>query len=156
MSSFHLDTTDLERGLTALLARIDAGSDAGLDEAASLIQSTDEETDAYRGQSGATRGSTLAARLGPDYAGKAASAYSVAQTLLAGFTGHTGKPYSEDSGLVLANGEKGVMLTNFTDYAENLETDNAGEKAHIGPTIRQTAQTSTQLIAGFLKTEVEA
>jgi hypothetical protein len=154
--SFMLDTTELERGLMALLARIDAGSDAGLDEAADLIQTTDEQTDAYYGQSGATRASTMASRLGPDFASKAASAYSVAARLLTGFTGHAGKAHREESGLVLGAHEKGVMLTNYTDYADALEADNAGEKAHIGPTIRQTAQTSTQLVAGFIKTEVEA
>ncbi len=154
--SFILDTTDLERGLTALLARIEAGSDAGLDEVADLMQTTDEQTDAYHGQSGATRASTMASRLGPDFASKATSAYSVAARLLDGFTGHEGKPHREASGLTLGAHEKGVMLTNYTDYADALEGDNAAEKAHIGPTVRQTAQTATQLVAGFLKTEVEA
>lgn len=150
-----LDDTKLTQGLAGLLARINEGADAGLVEVADLIETTDTQTDAYYGQSGATRASTLAAPLDASYASKAASAFNVAASLLTGFAGHDGKPLSEESGVTLGPHEKGVMLTNFTDYAENLERDAAGEKAHIGPTIAETALPATQLIAGFIKSEVE-
>jgi hypothetical protein len=146
-----IDNKGLLSGIDRLLKTIDQAQDDGLDAGAALLQAVDQSTTAYRGMSGATRDSTMAARMGPGYDAKAGAAYSAAQAALSGFTGHAGQAVSQDSGVTLAAGEKGALLTNFTDYADKLEIENAGEKAHIGPTISAEGPEVTRIIANFSK-----
>jgi hypothetical protein len=143
-------TTDLSGlGLDRLLAAISAGADDGLDKGAALLEQTDRDTDAYYGQSGATRESTFATRIGPnkDSSAEAHQAYTTAAQLLSGFTGHAGNPFVGDSGITLKDGERGIILSNGTDYAEALEIDGGGQKAHLGPSLQATADQITALAA---------
>ncbi len=151
MMPFSIDNKSILAGLDRLLRAIDGAQDDGLDAGAALLQGVDSSTTAYRGMSGATRDSTMAARLGPNYDGRASAAYAAAQSDLAGFTGHQGKAVSQDSGVTLGAGEKGIILTNFTDYADQLEIADGGAKSHLGPTILAEGQEVTRIIANYSK-----
>lgn len=149
-------TTDVSGLLTsarALLRAIEQGADNGLDKGARLMEQVDRDTEAYLGMSGATRASTFATRIGPnkDSQREADAAYSRAADYLTGFTGHEGKPYVGDSGIVLKQGERGIILSNGTDYADKLEVQSGGQKAHIGPTVQATGDQVTALVAAGIK-----
>jgi len=148
-----LDDDALLAGLTGLLSRIDAGTDTGLTEGAAHLRSVDQETEAYNGMSGATRDSATAypIGLGKDGSAESAVGYAAAAAALSGFVGHAGSAVRQDSGVRLAEGQKGIILTNFTDYADALETEDAGAKAHLGPTIFSEARTVTQIVADASK-----
>lgn len=147
------DATGLIAGVAALLRAIEQGADDGLDAGAALMEQTDAQTDAYVGMSGATRRSTFATRIGPNKGSDAEAdrAYSEAADVLVGFTGHSGRPFIGDSGIILADGERGIILSNGTDYADKLEVESAGLKAHIGPTVQATADQVTALVAAGIK-----
>lgn len=48
-------------------------------------------------------------------------------------------------------GDVGVIITSFTDYQEKLETEGAGAKAVIGPTLQANTQRLTQAAANEMK-----
>lgn len=148
-----IDDTGLFAGLTGLLQHIDQGADVGLSAGAAVMQDDMQATTAHGDQSGATRASYTAYVIGPDQDGsaEASAGYSAAAAALTGFTGHEGKPLREDSGITLGEGERGIILTAFTDYQDKLEIDNAGEKATIGPTLQADAEGVTALVAGALR-----
>lgn len=149
----QIDDSGLLAGLAGLMGRIDQVTDAGLAEGAHHLQSVDQETEAYAGMSGATRASTTAYVIGPGHDGsaEAAAGYAAASAALANFTGHNGTAVRQNSGVQLQEDEKGIILTNFTSYADKLETENAGEKAHIGPTIFSEGRIVTQIVADVSK-----
>lgn len=147
-----IDTSGLIQGVARMLAAITQGADDGLDAGARLMEQVDRDTEAYVGMSGATRASTFATRIGPnkDSQREADNAYSRAADLLTGFAGHAGKPFVGDSGIVLRPGERGIILSNGTDYAADLEISAGGQKAHIGPTVQATADQVTALVAAHI------
>lgn len=151
-----VDVSGLLKGTAALLRAIEQGVDNGLDDGARLMAQVDRDTDAYVGMSGATRASTFATRIGPDKdsSREADAAYSAAADYLAGFTGHSGKPYVGDSGIVLRPGERGIILSNGTGYAADLEIALAGQKAHLGPTVQATADQVMALVASGIKEQM--
>ncbi len=148
-----IDDSELLAGLTGLLAHVDRGTDAGLAIGAAGMEADMKATQAHGDQSGATRDSYTAYVVGPnrDGSAEAAEGYSAAAAALTGFTGHAGKALKEDSGVVLGEGEKGIILTAFTDYQDRLEIDNAGEKAVLGPTLQADAEAVTGLVATALR-----
>lgn len=136
-----------------MMAAIEEGVSAGLDQGAALVESVDKATTAYEGMSGATRESTTAYAIGPgkDGSAKVAEGYAAAQGALAGFTGHSGKPFRGDSGITLGPDERGIILTNYTDYADKLETEMAGAKAHLGDSMLSEATEITRIVANHTK-----
>ena len=136
-----------------MLARIFEGCEDGLADGADLAQDIMQNTDAHGDQSGATRASYRAFLIGGSHTGSAesSSGYAAAVSALSGFSGHSGKPQSDDSGVVLTADERGVLLTSFTNYQVHLEQDNAGQKATIGPTLQATAQQITRMAADGAK-----
>ncbi|HNP73853.1 MAG TPA: hypothetical protein PKK15_22245, partial [Kouleothrix sp.] len=79
------------------------------------------------------------------------SGYAAAAQALAGYAGHGGQPLQQESGVHLADGERGMLLTSFTDYQDALETEHAGAKAVLGPTLQAEAQTITATVAGAIR-----
>ncbi len=144
-----IDDAAMLAGLTRLLSRAREAVSSGLNKEAPNVQADLQSTDAHGDQSGATRASYTAYAIGPDDTGSAESAngYAAAVEALERFTGHAGKPLREDSGIVLGEGEHGMVLTSYTDYQDKLETQNAGEKATLGPILTHSAQGITAAVA---------
>lgn len=149
--SIRLDIDDatMLAGLTRLLSRAREAISDGLNNAAPQVQGDLQNTDAHGDQSGATRASYTAYAIGPNDSGQSAAAngYAAAVGALEGFTGHSGKPLREDSGIQLNEGEYGMVLTSYTDYQKHLETNNAGEKATLGPILTHSANGITSAVA---------
>ena len=126
---------------------------AGLAAGADLFQADLKATTAHGDVTSATRESYTAYVIGPhrDGSAEASAGYAAAAEKLTGAAGHTGKPLRQDSGVVLGQSQKGVILTAFTDYQDKLEIENAGEKATLGPTLQAHAETVTQLVATALR-----
>jgi len=151
---FTVDDSAILAGLDRLLATIEQEIvPAGLDAGAALLEAVDKSTTAYAGMSGATRDSTTAYAIGPkrDGSAKSSAGYAAAQAALAGFTGHSGQPLSQDAGITLADAEQGIILTNFTDYADKLEVEQAGAKAHLGDSLLSEATELTRIVANHSK-----
>ncbi len=148
-SQITIDDTSLIAGLDKMLSRIFEGCEDGLADGADLAQDIMEHTDAHGDQSGATRASYRAFVIGGKHTGSAesSSGYSAAVSALSGFTGHSGRAESQDSGVTLTADERGVLLTSYTDYQIHLEQDQAGAKATIGPTLQATTQQMTRMAA---------
>jgi hypothetical protein len=153
MADQTLDIKNVLAGLDRMMARISDGIDQGLNAGATLIETTDKETEAYHGMSGATRASSTAYVIGngKDGSSEASAGYQAAVEALTGFTGHEGQALKTDSGITLQSAERGIILTTFTDYAQDLETANAGEKAHLGPSLLSKATVVTSFVASFSK-----
>ena len=151
-----VDDKNLIAGLDKMIARIFTGVENGLDDASTIAQDVMQHTDAHGDMSGATRASYRAFTIGGNRTGSAesASGYQAASSALSGFTGHSGKPQSTDSGVVLGADERGILLTSYTDYQDKLEQNNAGQKATIGPTLQATAQQMTRMAADGSKREL--
>ncbi len=143
----------LVAGLDKMLARIFEGCEDGLADGADVAQDVMQNTDAHGDQSGATRQSYRAFVIGGSHTGAAesASGYAAAVAALSGFTGHSGQPQSDDSGVVLTADERGMLLTAFTNYQHHLEVVRGGQNATIGPTLQATAQQITRLAADGVK-----
>jgi len=108
------------------------------------------DTQAHGDRSGATRASYRAYPIGPDRDGSAAatSGYAAAADHLAQFKGpHAGHAQRDDSGVTLAQDQRGIILTAYTDYQDELEQDNAGARATLGPTLQQDASQATAAVA---------
>ncbi len=148
-----VDDTGLLTGLDRLLQAIDQATDDGLADGADLMQADLQATRAHGDQSGATRASYRAYPIGPGHDGSAesTSGYAAAADDLSGFTGHGGQALRQDSGVVLGADQKGIILTSFTDYQDKLETENAGDKATLGPTLQQDAEQATVMVAAASK-----
>lgn len=151
--SLPINDSGLTLGIDQLFVRVLSGGESGLDDGADLVQSEMQDTIAHGDQSGATRASYRGIVIGGTRTGEAeaSAGYAAAVEHLSGFTGHAGKPYRQDSGIRLNDDQRGILLTAFTDYQDELETVNAGEKAVIGPTLQANSQTLTRLAADGIK-----
>ncbi len=145
----EIDDSTMLAGLTRLFERAREGVSDGLRGAAPRVAYDLQATDAHGDQSGATRASYTAYAIGPNDNGEAAASegYAAAVTALADFTGHNGQPLREDSGIVLDEYEHGMVLTSFTNYQDKLETQNAGERATLGPILTADADYITSQVA---------
>jgi hypothetical protein len=151
--SFRIDDSGLLSGLVRMQQAQEAAILDGLQDGADAGQAEMQSTRAHGDQSSATRASYTAYVIGGGRTGaaEAAAGYAAAQAALSGFTGHEGKALSQDSGVVLGPNERGILYTSFTDYQEALETENAGEKAVIGPTVIGQAGENTARVARRLR-----
>jgi hypothetical protein len=150
---FRVDDSGLLSGLVRMQQAQETAILSGLQDGADAGQSEMQSTRAHGDQSSATRASYTAYVIGGGRTGAAESAagYAAAQAALSGFTGHEGKALSQDSGVSLQAGEYGILYTSFTDYQKALETENAAEKAVIGPTVIAQAGENTARIARRLR-----
>lgn len=143
-----IDDARLLADLDALLETIAGAAEQGLSDGAARMQEDLQATTAHGDVSGATRASYRAFVVGGRFDGsaEAASGYAAAAEKLAD-AAHGGQPLRQDSGIVLADDERGILLTSYTDYQDALETELGGEKAALGPTLLQDADLVTQLVA---------
>lgn len=126
----------------------------GAKEGAKILQQNAESTTAYRGITGATRTSTIAGVLGPEWGSEFDSAYNVADLLLDGNTEHDGKPYRTSIPGPTDPDDIVIVLTVPTDYIVKLETENAGAKAFLGDALNEEAGEITRVIAEAIKKAV--
>lgn len=150
---FQIDDSGLLSGLVRMRQAQETAILSGLQDGADAGQAEMQATRAHGDQSSATRSSYTAYVIGGGKNGatEAAEGYAAAQAALAGFTGHEGKALSQDSGVVLGPNEFGILYTSFTDYQKALETENAGEKAVIGPVVVMQAGENTARVARRLR-----
>lgn len=149
------DLDALLAGLDTLEQRVMAGLLKGAQAGATDLQTTAQQTSAYIGQSGATRDGTVAyvATALDDGSDAFEGAYQAAAQHLAGFTGHGGNVERQSVGTAGPD-EIVIILTVPTDYIKDLETDNGGQKAFIGPTMDGGAVQVTQQIAAAVAREL--
>lgn len=146
-----LDLTSVLAGLNRMLAVIDEATQAGIDQAAPLVQQAMQDTTAHGDITGATRASYRALTATNASAG-AASGYAAAEAAIAGSpVSHGGQALRQPSGVTQGENELVMVLTDFTDYQDKLETERAGEKAVLGPTLYEHSQDITRTIAGVSK-----
>lgn len=145
-----IDDTNLIAGLDRLLATIAERTERGLAKQASVAQGEMQATSAHGDITGATRDSYRAFVVGGTQTGasESASGYAAAQAAIAGaIVSHGGHALSQDSGVSLTQDQRGVLLTSYTDYQDKLETENAGQKAVLAPTLQQNASLFTKAVA---------
>ncbi len=132
--------SDMASGWRRLVERHLLQQYIGMEAGAEIIEADMIGTDAYSGQSGATRASSIAyvAMADDPNSAEPESAESVAAALLQGFEGHTGHALLVDAPGPGPN-EIAIVATVPTDYIYDLEFDNAGEKAFLADTVRQDA-----------------
>jgi hypothetical protein len=123
-----MSIADLIDGLTRFQGRALDGAAAGLDEGAGRVTGDMRQTSAHGDVTGATRASYNARRVGRGETGAAQHAASVAAV-----EGHN--PGHVGSESIAITTDLGVIVDSATDYQDQLETQQAGEKAVLGPTI---------------------
>lgn len=139
----RIDDSELLAGLDRLMIAIPTRAEAGLQESADIMQDAMQDTSAHGDVTGATRASYRAFVIGGAHTGASESASGLAAAL----ANNPAHALSQDSGVALGADQRGILLTSYTDYQEKLETENAGEKAVIGPTLQQFAPLVIQLVA---------
>lgn len=140
---FTFNDSALLAALDALPAHMAAQAEKGLEKQSAIAEAEMQATNAHGDVTGATRASYRAFVIGGTHTGsaEAASGYSAAQAA------NPAGALSQSSGVSLGPEGRGVILTSFTDYQDKLETENAGQKAVLGPTLQQNAQAFTQAVA---------
>lgn len=141
--TFQLDDSAVLAALTLLPAQIAIGMRARLADGALIATEIMQTSPAHGDQSGAAHASSIAVVLGPDAQAELDRAYGIAEQLLEGFTGHTGKAQQIDAP-VLPPDQVGILLARPVDYAEDLEHEG---KAVVGPTLQETHDFFTRLAA---------
>lgn len=145
-----IDDTQLYVRLNALLELIPEACAAGLQAEAGAAQTDMQDTSAHGDITGATRASYRAFVIGGPHTGaqEAESGLEAAIAAIASaVTDHGGRPASMDSGIVLGDDDRGVLLTSYTDYQDKLETEHAGQKAVLAPTLQAHATAFTKAAA---------
>lgn len=144
---FLFDDRELYAGLGRLLPHIDAQAEAGLATIAPVVQSSMQGTTAHGDITGATRASYRAIVIGGSHTGQA-EAESGLEAAIAAIAvspvDHGGRPAMQDSGVTLGPDDRGLLLTSFTDYQDDLEQS---AKAVLGPTLQEYLYQITQAIA---------
>lgn len=144
---FTFDDTALLSGLDRLLQHIPAQAEKGMADVATQAQTAMQDTTAHGDITGATRASYRAILIGGSHTG-AAEAESGLEAAIAAIaaspTDHGGRPASQDSGVVLTDEQRAVILTSFTDYQDDLEKSH---KAVLTPTLQEFMLRFTQAVA---------
>lgn len=142
-----IDDSGLLAGLDALLLHIPAQAEKGLATVAAETQDAMQATTAHGDITGATRASYRAFVIGGTHTGaaEAASGFAAAQAAIAAHANPLGgQALSQDSGVVLTPDERGVILTSFTNYQDDLEKS---DKAVLTPTLQEYMLAFTQAVA---------
>jgi hypothetical protein len=138
------DLTPLLQGLERMKARALDGALAGLKGAAAGVTLDMRSDPAHGDVTGATHANYTAFAVGRGADGSAEMAHAVA-AVAALNPGHVA------TNSVTINAELGVIVTSVTDYQEKLETENAGQKAVLTPTIAASGTRFTQAAASGSK-----
>lgn len=144
---FTFDDSDLLSKLDTLMLHIPQQAERGLDEVAAEAQTTMQATSAHGDITGATRASYRAIVIGGGRTGQAeaeSGLEAAIAAIAASKVDHGGRPASQDSGIHLTPDERGVILTSFTDYQDDLEKS---PKAVLAPTLQEYLQAFTQAVA---------
>lgn len=122
------------------------GAVEGLRVGAQDLQDDLRATGAYTNQTGATRAGTVAYVIGPGYDGSdlLEQAASEAEALNPGHSQATAAGDVPDDSIA-------VIATSATDYAKDVETAKAGERAFLGPGMLQHGQRLTQAAADGIR-----
>lgn len=131
---------ELIDGLTRMRAASLDGMAAGLDGVTPAITERMRATTAHGDQTGATRASYQARRVGRGQDGAAAfaTAYQAADER------NPGKAVTSS---VAVDGEIGVIIDSATTYQDKLETERAGARAVLGPTLQAESRALTAAAA---------
>jgi hypothetical protein len=122
------DLSSLLRGLEQLRQLGPQGALEGLQTKAALDTEAMRQTNAHGDQTGATRASYFAAAvgLGETSAAQVAASRASVEALN---PGHVGTGAAEVEGI-------GIIYSSGTNYQDDLETENAAEKAVLAPTLQ--------------------
>jgi len=131
-----MSTVELQAGLDRMKDVALHGALAGLQASAAGVTLDMRNTTAHGDVTGATRANYTAYAVGMGETGGDIAAHSIS-AVEALNPGHVATSTVAVDGL-------GVIVTSFTDYQKELETENAGEKAVLGPTIAASGQRFTQ------------
>jgi len=134
---------NLLRGLDRFAAVALDGARDGLGGAAAGLTFEMRSTSAHGDATGATRANYTAYVVGRGADGSAERARAI-QAVEFFNPGHVAQSSVHVPGL-------GVVVTSFTDYQVELETENAGEKAVLGPTIEASGDRLTAAAAAGSK-----
>lgn len=144
---FTFDDSDLLAKLDALPPHIDMQAESGLETVAAEAEQAMHATTAHGDITGATRSSYRAIVIGGSHTGQAeaeSGLEAAIQAIANAPVDHGGRPAMQDSGIVLGPDERGVILTSFTDYQDDLEKS---DKAVLGPTLQDYMFAFTQAVA---------
>lgn len=139
-----LDTRKVLAGLDAFQRLALDGAGAGLDRACGAVTDTMRATQAHGNQTLATRTSYNARRVGRGETGAAIHAASVAAV-------EELNPQHVGTAPVTVDTALGVIIDSATDYQSKLETEHAGQKAVLGPTLQASASALTAAAAAGSK-----
>ena len=129
-----------------LVPAIEEALAAGLQSGAEQLQSLAQATSAYNDDTSATRSGTVAYAATPQDDGSAAF-----DAALAAVEAHNpGHGQSVGIGESVDENSYAVVLTSATDYINHLESDHAGARAFIAPTMQQNAPQITAAVAAAL------
>lgn len=131
----------LVANLDQLERRVIAGALAGLQAEANTISDDMQATSAHGDITGATRANYAAIPVGggADSAATVASMVAVVEALNPG--------QSSTDPVTLPDDALGVLITSATAYQWELETENAGRKAVLGPTLDEYREALTAAAA---------
>lgn len=131
-----LDLADIERGLREMEAFYRQRAARGLRAGAADMQATMRATTVYNDDTGATRAGTVAYVVGDGDSGASVLAEAVDAV-------EDKNPGSSATAPVTIDGDLGVVATIPTDYQEELEFANQGDRAVLGPALDLFADTLT-------------
>lgn len=153
-----LDDRDLLARLDELMRRIPQGAEDGLAAFAPSAQAQLQATTAHGDVTGATRASYRVFLVGGVHTGaaEAASGYEAAKAQIEAYPKRAGgEALSQAVDVALGPDERGLIYTAYTDYQDKLETENAGQKATLGPTLQATAQDATRAAADGIRRRMQ-
>lgn len=147
-----IDDKQLEAGLKRMAEAHGRAITAGLRRGAAQAERILQDTRAHGDQTGATRDS-YRVYADVDAESAAASGYAAAQEALAahGRRGFTVEGSAGRGSVSVRQDERAVVYTGFTSYLPSLQTDNAGQKAALAPTLQETAASITGAVAEELR-----
>ena len=131
--SLTTDITGALAGLEAFVAHTEAQIRRGLSNAAADAQSAMQQTSAHGDVTGATRAGYRAYVVSASLLDQASALQALNSAVAAVEARNPG--HSATSEISISAESFTVVLTCPTDYQEKLETENAGEKAVLAPTL---------------------
>lgn len=147
------DFTAVFAALDKLPIVVGAVCQAGVDQIAPAVQQAMQDSAAHGDISGASHASYRALTR-TNAAEQVASGYAAAEAALAAQPPSYGHAVRQSSGISQGSAEAVMVLTDFTSYGEERETEEAGKRAVEGPTLLQYSQQITQAVAGVSRSRL--
>jgi hypothetical protein len=135
----------LLKGLDKYLESAEDRARRGLQAAAHDVTTALKSTTAHGDVTGATRAGYVAYVVGPDLLSQAAALQALNTSVAAVEARNPGESATAPGSL--GSDSLGMVLTSPTTYQQNLETDNAGQRAVLGPTLQAVAADLTRRAA---------